>query len=42
MEKLKIKIMGVSCKHRKAGDTAWLTLFASKAVEKFGKEVIRR
>jgi len=42
MEKLKIKIMGVSCKHRKAGDTAWLTLSASKAVEKFGKEVIRR
>ena len=42
MEKLKIKIMGVSGKHRKAEDTAWLTLFACKAVKKFGKEVIRR
>jgi len=42
MEKLKIKILGLTCKHRKAGDTAWLTLLASKAVEKLGKEVIRR
>jgi hypothetical protein len=42
MEKLKIKILGACCMHRKAADKAWLTLLASKAVEKFGKEVIRR
>jgi len=39
MEKVKVKIMGISCNHRKARNTAWLTLFALKAVEKFGRRV---
>jgi multimeric flavodoxin WrbA len=39
MEKVKVKIMGISCNHRKARNTAWLTLFALKAVEKFGRRI---
>jgi multimeric flavodoxin WrbA len=39
MEKVKVKIMGISCNHRKARNTAWLTLFALKAIEKFGRRI---
>ncbi|UCB48846.1 MAG: NAD(P)H-dependent oxidoreductase, partial [Deltaproteobacteria bacterium] len=39
MDKVKIKIMGISCNHRKARNTAWLTLFALKAIEKFGRRI---
>ncbi len=39
MEKVKIKILGISCHHRRARNTAWLTLYALKAVEKFGKRI---
>jgi multimeric flavodoxin WrbA len=39
MEKVKIKIMGISCNHRKARNTAWLTLFALKAIDKFGRRI---
>lgn len=34
MEKLEINLLGISCGHRKARNTAWLTLFALKAAEK--------
>jgi multimeric flavodoxin WrbA len=39
MEKVNVKILGISCHHRRARNTAWLTLFALKAVEKFGKRI---
>ncbi len=39
MEKVKVKIMGISCNHRKARNTAWLTLFALEAAEKFGRRI---
>jgi len=39
MEKVKIKILGISCNHRKARNTAWLTLYALKAAEKFGRRI---
>jgi multimeric flavodoxin WrbA len=39
MEKVKVKIMGISCNHRKARNTAWLTLFALKTIEKFGGRI---
>ena len=39
MEKVKIKLLGVSCGHRKGRNTAWLTLFALKAAEKFGRRI---
>ncbi len=39
MEKVNIKILGISCHHRRARNTAWLTLFALKAVEKFGRRI---
>jgi len=39
MGRIKLKILGISCNHRKARNTAWLTLFALKAVEKFGKRI---
>jgi multimeric flavodoxin WrbA len=37
--KLKVKIMGISCAHRKGRNTSWLTLFALKAAEKFGRRI---
>jgi multimeric flavodoxin WrbA len=39
MEKVNVKILGISCHHRRARNTAWLTLFALKAVEKFGSRI---
>jgi len=39
MERVKIKILGISCNHRKARNTAWLTLYALKAAEKFGGRI---
>lgn len=39
MERPKIKILGISCNHRKARNTAWLTLFTLKAIEKFGRRI---
>lgn len=39
MEKVKIKLLGISCNHRKPRNTAWLTLYALKAAEKFGKRI---
>jgi multimeric flavodoxin WrbA len=39
MDKVKIKLLGISCGHRKGRNTAWLTLFALKAAEKFGRRI---
>ena len=39
MGKEKIKILGISCGHRKGRNTAWLTLYALKAAEKFGRRI---
>jgi multimeric flavodoxin WrbA len=39
MEKVKIKILGISCAHRKGRNTSWLTLYTLKAIEKFGRRV---
>lgn len=39
MEKVKVKLLGVSCGHRKGRNTSWLTLFALKAAEKFGRRI---
>jgi multimeric flavodoxin WrbA len=39
MGKVKVKILGISCGHRKGRNTAWLTLFALKAAEKFGRRI---
>ena len=39
MGKVKVKILGISCHHRRARNTAWLTLFALQAVEKFGRRI---
>lgn len=39
MNKVTVKILGISCHHRRARNTAWLTLFALKAVEKFAKRI---
>lgn len=39
MERVNVKILGISCHHRRARNTAWLTLFALQAVEKFGRRI---
>jgi len=41
MQKVKVKILGISCAHRKGRNTAWLTLYALKAAEKFGRRINR-
>ena len=37
MEKVRVKILGLSCGHRKGRNTAWLVQYALKAAEKFGR-----
>ncbi|MFC2003158.1 flavodoxin family protein [Chloroflexota bacterium] len=39
MEGVKVKILGVSCAHRKGRNTAWLVQFSLKAIEKFGRRI---
>jgi multimeric flavodoxin WrbA len=39
MEKLKIKILGLSCSNRLNSDIAWMVQYALKIVEKFGRRV---
>ena len=39
MEKVRIKILGISCAHRRARNTTWLTLYSLKAAERFGREI---
>lgn len=39
MEKLKVKILGISCTHRKGRNTTWMLLNALKAAEKFGRRI---
>jgi multimeric flavodoxin WrbA len=39
MDKVKVKILGVSFAHRKGQNTAWLVQFALKAAEKFGRKI---
>ncbi len=39
MEKIKVKILGISSHHRRARNTEWLTLYALKAAEKFGRRI---
>lgn len=39
MAKINIKLLGISCGHRKGRNTAWLTLYALKAAEKFGRRI---
>ncbi len=39
VEKVKIKVMGISCGHRGGRSTAWLTLYTLKAIEKFGRRI---
>ena len=38
-ERIKVKILGISCGHRKGMNTAWLVQYALKAAEKFGKRI---
>jgi multimeric flavodoxin WrbA len=38
-ERLKVKILGLSCAVRSARNTAWIVLYALKAAEKFGRRV---
>jgi multimeric flavodoxin WrbA len=39
MEKVKVKILGLSMAHRKGRNTAWMVEYALKAAEKFGRKV---
>jgi multimeric flavodoxin WrbA len=39
LEKVKVKILGISCAHRCGRNTAWLTLYTLKSVEKFGRRI---
>lgn len=39
MEKVKVKILGVSFAHRRGQNTAWLVQYALKAAEKFGRKI---
>ena len=39
MEKVKVKILGLSFSHRKSRNTAWLVQYALKAAEKFGRKI---
>ena len=39
VKKVKVKVMGISCAHRGGRNTAWLTLYTLKAVEKFGRRI---
>ena len=39
MQKVKIKILGLSMAHRKGRNTAWMVEYALKAAEKFGRQV---
>ena len=39
MEKVKVKILGVSLAHRRGQNTAWLVNYALKAAEKFGRRI---
>jgi multimeric flavodoxin WrbA len=39
VEKVRIKVMGISCGHRSGRNTAWLTLYTIKAIEKFGRRI---
>ncbi|MFC2003157.1 flavodoxin family protein [Chloroflexota bacterium] len=41
MERVKVKILGISCAHRKESTTAQLVQYSLKAVEKFGKRISR-
>lgn len=42
MEKIKVKILGLSCGHRKDRNTAWLVQYGLKAAEKFGRRISDR
>jgi multimeric flavodoxin WrbA len=39
LEKLKVKILGISCSNRLNSDVAWMVQYALKVVEKFGRRV---
>jgi multimeric flavodoxin WrbA len=39
LEKVKVKILGLSFSHRKSRNTAWLVQYALKAAEKFGRRI---
>jgi multimeric flavodoxin WrbA len=39
MEKVKIKVLGLSMAHRKGRNTAWMVEYALKAAEKFGSKI---
>jgi multimeric flavodoxin WrbA len=39
MEKVKVKILGLSMAHRKGRNTAWMVEYALKAAEKFGRKI---
>ena len=39
MEKVKVKILGLSFSHRVSRNTAWLVQYALKAAEKFGRRI---
>jgi len=39
MEKVKVKILGLSMAHRKGRNTAWMVEYALKAAEKFGRRI---
>lgn len=39
MEKIKVKLLGISCSYTEASPVSWLVMYALKAVEKFGKRI---
>ena len=39
MEKLQVRILGISCAHRKSRNTAWLIQYALQATKKFGRRI---
>jgi multimeric flavodoxin WrbA len=39
MDRIRVKILGISCAHRRGRNTAWLVIYALKAAEKFGRRI---
>ena len=39
MDKVKVKVLGISCAHRRARNTTWMVLHTLKAVDKFGRRI---